>query len=54
MNDWLTVQGLQLEGLDPEAPVLDRLAARGRLLAPSHPGFGHSPEAPSGRSPPPT
>ena len=33
------------EGLDPEAPVLDRLAAHGHLLAPSHPGFGHSPEA---------
>jgi len=29
------------EGLDPEAPVLDRLAVHGRLLAPSHPGFGH-------------
>src|SRR5258708_10387189 len=35
------------EGLDPEAPVLDRLAAHGHLLAPSHPGFGHSPEAAS-------
>src|SRR5438105_13090591 len=35
------------EGLDPEAPVLDRLATHGRLLAPSHPGFGHSPEAAS-------
>ncbi len=35
------------EGPDPEAPVLDRLAAHGRLLAPSHPGFGHSPDAPS-------
>ena len=35
------------EGLDPEAPVLDRLATHGRVLAPSHPGFGHSPEAPS-------
>jgi len=33
------------EGLDPEAPVLDRLATHGHLLAPSHPGFGHSPEA---------
>ncbi len=33
------------EGLDPEAPVLDRLAIHGRVLAPSHPGFGHSPEA---------
>src|SRR5260370_32970933 len=35
------------EGLDPEAQVLDRLAAHGHLLAPSHPGFGHSPEAAS-------
>ena len=35
------------EGLDPSAPFLDRLAAHGRLLAPSHPGFGHSPDAES-------
>jgi pimeloyl-ACP methyl ester carboxylesterase len=34
------------EGLDRAGPVLDRLAAHGRVLAPSHPGFGHSPEAP--------
>ena len=33
------------EGLDPDAPVLGALAAHGRLLAPSHPGYGHSPEA---------
>src|SRR5262245_7636134 len=33
------------EGLDPEAPVLDALADHGRVLAPSHPGYGHSPEA---------
>lgn len=33
------------EGLDPEAPFLDRLAAHGRVLAPSHPGFGHSPDS---------
>ena len=33
------------EGLDPEAPFLDLLAAHGRVLAPSHPGFGHSPGA---------
>jgi pimeloyl-ACP methyl ester carboxylesterase len=33
------------EGLDPDAPVLDRLAGHGRLLAPVHPGYGHSPEA---------
>jgi pimeloyl-ACP methyl ester carboxylesterase len=32
-------------GLEPDAPVLERLAAHGHLLAPSHPGFGHSPEA---------
>jgi len=35
------------EGLGPEAPVLAALAAHGRLLAPSHPGYGHSPEAAS-------
>jgi pimeloyl-ACP methyl ester carboxylesterase len=29
-------------GIDPAAPVLDRLAAGTRLLAPSHPGFGRS------------
>ena len=33
------------EGLDPDAPLLDVLAAHGRVLAPSHPGFGHSPDA---------
>ena len=33
------------EGLDPEAPFLDLLAGQGRVIAPSHPGFGHSPEA---------
>ena len=33
------------DGLDPNAPFLDSLAAYGRLIAPSHPGFGHSPEA---------
>lgn len=32
------------EGLDPQAPFLDLLAAQGRVIAPSHPGFGHSPE----------
>src|SRR4029077_13526743 len=31
----------------PDARVLERLAAHGHLLAPSHPGFGHSPEAAS-------
>src|SRR5258708_15414965 len=29
-------------GLEPSAPVLDMLAAGGRLIAPSHPGFGRS------------
>ena len=33
------------EGLDPESPALALLAADGRVLAPSHPGFGHSAEA---------
>src|SRR5437879_3592542 len=28
------------EGLDPETRALDRLATHGRVLAPSHPGFG--------------
>jgi pimeloyl-ACP methyl ester carboxylesterase len=35
------------EGLDPEAPFLDLLAGLGRVIAPSHPGFGHSPGADS-------
>jgi pimeloyl-ACP methyl ester carboxylesterase len=34
-------------GLDPAAPVLATLAEGGRLIAPSHPGFGHS-ERPAG------
>src|SRR5262249_38587179 len=29
-------------GLDPNALVLDRLAERARVIAPSHPGFGGS------------
>jgi pimeloyl-ACP methyl ester carboxylesterase len=33
------------EGLPPGAGFLDGLAAHGRVLAPSHPGFGHSPDA---------
>ena len=33
------------EGLDSNAPFLDRLAGLGRVLAPSHPGFGHTPDA---------
>src|ERR1700754_2563946 len=32
------------DGLDPKAPFLDLLAAYGRIIAPSHPGFGHSPD----------
>lgn len=34
-------------GLDPSAPVLSLLAETGRLIAPLHPGFGHS-ERPAG------
>ncbi|HMA72462.1 MAG TPA: alpha/beta fold hydrolase [Xanthobacteraceae bacterium] len=34
-------------GLDPSAPVLAMLAEGGRLIAPSHPGFGHSERPPS-------
>jgi pimeloyl-ACP methyl ester carboxylesterase len=32
------------EGLDQEAPVLHALAGHARVVAPSHPGYGHSPE----------
>jgi pimeloyl-ACP methyl ester carboxylesterase len=35
------------EGLDPDAPVLQALAAHTRVVAPSHPGYGHSPEVDS-------
>ncbi len=35
------------EGLDPGAPFLDLLAGHGSVLAPSHPGFGHSPDVAS-------
>jgi pimeloyl-ACP methyl ester carboxylesterase len=35
------------EGLDPGAQFLDMLAAHGSVLAPSHPGFGHSPDVSS-------
>src|SRR5262250_3377347 len=35
------------EGLEPGAPFLDLLAAHGSVLAPSHPGFGHSPDVAS-------
>ena len=34
-------------GIDPAAPVLALLAKGGRVIAPSHPGFGHS-ERPTG------
>lgn len=34
-------------GIEPKAPVLDALAAKARLVAPSHPGFGASDLAPS-------
>ncbi len=30
------------DGIDPRWPVLTHLAGLGRLVAPSHPGFGHS------------
>ena len=33
------------EGLDPKSLFLDLLAVHGRVIAPSHPGFGHSPDA---------
>ena len=32
-----------LHTVDPQAPFLDRLAAHAEIIAPSHPGFGHSP-----------
>ncbi len=34
-------------GIDPKAAVLDAFAAKARLIAPSHPGFGASELAPS-------
>jgi pimeloyl-ACP methyl ester carboxylesterase len=34
-------------GLDPGASVLDKLATRARLIAPTHPGFGTSDQPPS-------
>jgi pimeloyl-ACP methyl ester carboxylesterase len=34
-------------GISPTAPVLDLLAGRTRLIAPSHPGFGCSEQPPS-------
>ena len=35
------------DGLDPRAPFLDMLASHGHVFAPSHPGFGHSPDVAS-------
>jgi pimeloyl-ACP methyl ester carboxylesterase len=35
------------DGLDPGAQFLDLLGAHGNVLAPSHPGFGHSPDVAS-------
>ena len=32
------------DGLDAQAPFLDHLANSGRVIVPSHPGYGHSPE----------
>jgi len=32
------------DGLNPNAPFLSLLATHGRVLAPSHTGFGHSPD----------
>jgi pimeloyl-ACP methyl ester carboxylesterase len=34
-------------GIDPKAPALDLLAAKARVIAPSHPGFGASELAPT-------
>jgi pimeloyl-ACP methyl ester carboxylesterase len=33
------------EGLDLQASFLEQLTSLGRVLAPSHPGYGHSPDA---------
>lgn len=32
------------DGLDPSSPFLNLLATTGRVIAPSHPGYGHSPD----------
>src|SRR5262245_64042626 len=29
-------------GLDPNAPIIDKLAEHAHVIAPSHPGFGNS------------
>jgi pimeloyl-ACP methyl ester carboxylesterase len=33
------------EGPDPDSPFVDLMGAAGHVLAPSHPGFGHSPDS---------
>jgi pimeloyl-ACP methyl ester carboxylesterase len=33
------------EGFDPAAPYLDLITAHAHVLAPTHPGFGHTPDA---------
>lgn len=35
------------DGLDSKAPFLDHLATLGRVMAPSHPGYGHAPTSDS-------
>jgi len=35
------------DGLDPSSPFLNLLATTGHVIAPSHPGYGHSPEVDS-------
>src|SRR5918996_3870467 len=37
----LLLHGMQ--NVDPQAPFLDLLSQRAAIIAPSHPGFGHSP-----------
>jgi pimeloyl-ACP methyl ester carboxylesterase len=37
----LLVHGIN--NINPDAPFLDSLAEHGEIIAPSHPGFGHSP-----------
>jgi pimeloyl-ACP methyl ester carboxylesterase len=35
------------DGLEPSSPFLNSLATAGRVIAPSHPSYGHSPEVDS-------
>jgi pimeloyl-ACP methyl ester carboxylesterase len=37
----LLLHGMQ--HIDPQAPFIDLLASKAEIIAPSHPGFGHSP-----------